>query len=121
MEHVITGVEIPVKDMDRAVQFYSALLAKELQQSEDGPRKTAMLPYQEGQVSFYLTQVEDFEPGPGGPLPYINTGDDLSAMLGRVESAGGKIIMPKTSMGEFSFFATFNDSEGNTIALYSTG
>jgi uncharacterized protein len=40
-------------------------------------------------------------------------------MLGRVENNGGKITMPKTSIGENGFMAHFIDPEGNRIALHS--
>ena len=56
-----------------------------------------------------------------GTLLYLNGGDDLTAPLNRVEEAGGKIIKPKTSIGEHGFMATFRDSEGNRIAIHSQG
>jgi uncharacterized protein len=37
----------------------------------------------------------------------------------RIEEAGGKIVRPKMSIGEFGFVSIFIDSEGNTIGLHS--
>ena len=42
-------------------------------------------------------------------------------MLDRVEGAGGKVVMPKTSIGENGFMALFLDTEGNKVGLHSMG
>ena len=55
----------------------------------------------------------------GRPLIYLDTGQDLTAHLNRVEPAGGSVVEAKTSMGEAGYYATFRDSEGNLLALYS--
>jgi predicted enzyme related to lactoylglutathione lyase len=39
--------------------------------------------------------------------------------LGRIEQAGGRTLVPKTSIGEHGFIAHFIDSEGNRVALHS--
>jgi predicted enzyme related to lactoylglutathione lyase len=52
-------------------------------------------------------------------LVYLNGGDDLSVPLSRVEAAGGKIIVPKTSLGPNGFMAQFLDTEGNKVAFHS--
>ena len=57
---------------------------------------------------------------PVGSLVYLNGNDDLSVMLGRVESAGGKILRGKTQISpDIGYMAVFEDSEGNRIALHS--
>lgn len=121
MGHTVGWVEIPVTDMDRAVKFYAAVLDRPVEKNHDGVRWTALLqPYNPDEVGASLTQVAGFEPNPNGALAYLNAGDDLSVMLNRVEAAGGKVVMPKTLMGEgMGYFATFTDSEGNTLALFS--
>jgi predicted enzyme related to lactoylglutathione lyase len=52
-------------------------------------------------------------------MVYLSGGEDLSAPLGRVEAAGGKVVMPKTSIGEHGFCAMFLDTEGNRVGLHS--
>jgi predicted enzyme related to lactoylglutathione lyase len=54
-----------------------------------------------------------------GSTVYLNGGEDLSHSLAKVEPAGGKIMMPKTSLGENGFMALFIDSEGNKVAFHS--
>lgn len=41
-------------------------------------------------------------------------------MLGRVEKAGGKVVLPKAAITpELGYFAMFTDTEGNRVALHS--
>ena len=51
----------------------------------------------------------------------LNGGDDLSVPLSRVASAGGKILMEKTSIRPNGFMAHFVDREGNKVAFHSMG
>ncbi len=47
-------------------------------------------------------------------------GADLSEPLSRVEGAGGKVLVPKTNIGEgMGYYALFIDSEGNRVGLHS--
>jgi hypothetical protein len=58
-------------------------------------------------------------PNDTGILIYLNAGNDLDGVLGRVELAGGRVIMPKTLISESAgSFALFIDSEGNRLALH---
>jgi predicted enzyme related to lactoylglutathione lyase len=43
----------------------------------------------------------------------------VAAALARVEKAGGKSVMPKTSIGEYGFIGGFVDTEGNRLYLHS--
>jgi len=115
-------IEIPVKDIERALRFYQAVF--ELQPPEistDDVRRASTLAdtTSVGGVGISLTQTENFEPGDKGPLVYLDAGEDLTDHLNRVEPAGGRIIAPKTSMGEGGYYATILDTEGNRLALYS--
>jgi hypothetical protein len=56
-----------------------------------------------------------------GTTVYLDGGNDLSVPLGRVESAGGTVILPKTSIGNNGFIALFIDTEGNKIGFHSLG
>ncbi len=86
---------------------------------ENGPAQMAMFPFAPGIASGALVQSPDSKPSGSGTTVYLNGGNDLSDPLSRVEAAGGKIIMPKTSMGENGFVARFQDTEGNVVALHS--
>jgi predicted enzyme related to lactoylglutathione lyase len=58
-------------------------------------------------------------PNATGVLIYLNAGHELDAVLGRVDAAGGRVIMPRTTISESAgAFALFIDSEGNRLALH---
>jgi hypothetical protein len=44
--------------------------------------------------------------------------DSVDRTLQAIETAGGKVITPKHSIGEWGFMADFADPEGNVIALW---
>jgi uncharacterized protein len=115
-------VEIPVKNIERALRFYQAVFQLEPTEiSTDDVRRTAVLVdnTQTGGAGISLDQTSNFEPSDKGTLVYLDAGADLTEHLGRVEAAGGKIIEQKTSMGTAGFYATIRDTEGNVVALYS--
>lgn len=121
MTNSINWFEIPVTDFARAKKFYETLYGTEIMEMPHPTFKYAMLPadMQNGGVGGGLVQGEGFEPSTKGTLIYLNGGDDLSEPLSKVENAGGKIILPKTSIGPNGFMAHILDTEGNKIALHS--
>ncbi|HMU44145.1 MAG TPA: VOC family protein [Ignavibacteriaceae bacterium] len=121
MKNAINWFEIPVKNFSRAKAFYETLFGAEIQEMAHREMKYGFLPcdMQNGGVGGGIVEGEGFEPSMTGSLVYLNGGDDLSVPLSKVEAAGGKILMPKTSIGENGFMAHFSDTEGNRIALHS--
>ena len=116
-------IEIPVNNIERALQFYQTVFDLEPTEiSTDDMRRIAVLvsTTPEGGVGISLNQTKNFTPGDKGTLVYLAVGEDLNQNLNRVESAGGKIVEPKTSMGEAGNYATIRDTEGNVVALYSS-
>jgi len=121
MTHSINWFEIPVTDFARAKKFYEALFGEEIQEMPHPTMKYGMLPadMQNGGVGGGIVQGEGFEPSTKGTIVYLNGGNDLSTPLSKVEQAGGRILMPKTSIGGNGFMAQFLDTEGNRVALHS--
>ena len=67
-----------------------------------------------------LAHGRGFKPTPDGTKAYLNGGEDLGAVLSRVESAGGKIAVPKMQITpEFGYMGAFIDTEGNWVGLHS--
>lgn len=122
MTNAINWFEIPVTDFDRAKKFYETVLDTQIMEMPFPGGKYGMLPadMMNGGVGGGLVFGPGFEPSDKGTLVYLNGGDDLSFPLSRIELAGGKIILPKTSIGPNGFMAHFIDSEGNKVALHST-
>ncbi len=118
----INWFEIPVIDFERARTFYSAVLGSEVQDHPmpDPNVKYGILPYEPQQsVGGAIMVMDGFKPSAEGVVIYLNGGDDLSEPLSRVEAAGGKVLIPKTGIGENGFMAHFMDTEGNRIAIHS--
>jgi len=56
-----------------------------------------------------------------GPVVNIHV-DDIDAKLKAVEAAGGRIIQPRTEVGEYGLsMALFSDTEGNVMGVYNYG
>lgn len=125
MKNAINWFEIPVKNFDRAKKFYETIMGAEINvmpaMPDMPPMKYGMLPFdmENGGIGGGIMEMEGFEPSDNGALIYLNGGDDLSVPLAKVENAGGKVIMPKTSIGPNGFMAHFTDTEGNKIAFHS--
>lgn len=114
-------IEVPVKDLDRALRFYQTVFQLTPgEATDDGVRRTITLSGDAASPGFSLNQTAGFEPGAQGVLTYLAAGDDLTGHLNRVEAAGGRVMTPKTSMGEMgSYYAIVHDTEGNAFALWS--
>jgi predicted enzyme related to lactoylglutathione lyase len=120
MKNAINWFEIPVTDFTRAKKFYETLFNAEIMEMPFPDGKYGMLPadMQNG-VGGGIVQGEGFVPSQIGTTVYLNGGDDLNIPLAKIEKSGGKVIMPKTSIGENGFMAQFLDTEGNRVALHS--
>jgi uncharacterized protein len=120
--NALNWFEISVSEMGRAKKFYETVFNIEMQQMEMMGMDMAFFPSEEksGKVSGALVQGPMHKPSMDGAKIYFNGNPDLSDALGRVEPAGGKVIMPKTEIGgDNGFFAFFIDTEGNAVALHS--
>ena len=121
MSNAISWFELPTTDLNRAVDFYNQVLQADLQTMDMGGVTMAFFPSSNNGVGGALTHGDGNKPNPEGALVYLNGGDDLETRLSRVEGAGGKVVQPKTSIGENGFFGIFTDTEGNRVAFHSMG
>lgn len=119
--NALNWFEIPALDLDRAVKFYETIFAIEMPRMEMGGAM-AFFPIDmgSGKVGGALMQSPYHKPSADGAVVYLNGNPDLDIVLGRIEAAGGKIVMPKTKItDEIGYMAFFIDSEGNRVALHS--
>jgi predicted enzyme related to lactoylglutathione lyase len=121
--HAINWFEIPVSDFERAKKFYETIFDFQMPESTMGPARMGFLLYdfQNGGRGGAIVHNPDFyTPSANGSLIYLNCEPDLQVNLDRVEKAGGKILTPKTDIGNnLGFWALIQDSEGNRVAFHS--
>ncbi len=112
--------EIPVVEMARARQFYEAVFGYKLEAVEMGPRQMAMFPMEMGIAGTggALVKDEGHTPSHTGTLIYFTVAD-INGALEKVTQNKGKMLVPKTDIGEYGHFAHFEDTEGNRIGLHS--
>lgn len=119
LRHYVSWFEIPVSNLLRAVGFYNFIYGIEMETTEPGGYAMALFPADNG-IGGALVMGEGSVPSETGTLVYLNAGKDLTPILGRVEQAGGRVIMEKTLISEDDgYFALFIDTEGNKLALHS--
>jgi uncharacterized protein len=118
--HQVVWFDIPVRDLDRAIRFYSAVLGVLLRKEQAG-RGVAMaiLPHTGSSIGGCLVQTMDARPSDGGPLLYLNADGRLDAAVAATQIAGGTVLQPKHSIGPEGYRAIVLDTEGNRIALHS--
>ncbi|MDA3942678.1 MAG: VOC family protein [Bacteroidetes bacterium] len=116
MTKLISWVEIPATDFERAVSFYKSVLKLDLQVLDFGSEKMACFPNGEGAISY----APGFKPGKDGALVSLNVEQDLEAAIERIKANKGTIVQPKTKIEAEGkgYFALFIDSEGNKLGLY---
>ena len=119
-KNVVNWFEIPVSDMSRAKKFYESLLGVGLQDLPMQGMQLSSFPMVQGgeYATGALAQSENHVPSANGTTVFFAC-KDVNDQLGRVEGLGGKVVVPKTSIGEYGFIAHVIDSEGNKIALHS--
>ena len=102
--NVINWFEIPVTEMERAIKFYETLFDIKLSRNIFGPLDMAWFPRIEngsGASGSLVRNEKNYRPSSDGVLIYFTSqSGDLNDELGRVETAGGKIILSKTQISE---------------------
>ena len=116
----IVWCDIPVKELDRAIRFYSTVLGATITKEQHEGMTFAVLPCGDGGVSGCLSPArEGNEPSRHGTLIYLNCQGRLDQAIAGVQPNGGKVLQPKHPIGPYGFRAVVLDSEGNRIALHS--
>lgn len=122
LKNAFSWVEIPVLDFARAKKFYSDIYDFQMPETDMGLLKMGFFlsDQQSGGIGGAIVKGEGRMPSKEGTRVYLNGGEDLNAVLNRVELAGGKLIFPKTLVAPgMGYYATFEDTEGNHVSLHS--
>ncbi len=121
--NVVGWFEIPVSNMERAINFYETVLGFNLEQHKFGGFDMAWFPDADkpGSPGSLVHDEKFYKPSRDGVLIYFSSpSGDLKVELDKVESAGGKVLIQKKLISEdIGYMGMFSDTEGNRIALHS--
>jgi predicted enzyme related to lactoylglutathione lyase len=123
--NTLCWTDIPVTDLDRAAEFYSAVLGQEVNKMSEGGMQYGLLPHEEQNASGCLCVGADSagsenKPSQIGPLIYLSVEGRLDDAVKAVRANGGKVLEEKMQIGPHGFRAVIVDSEGNRIAPHSS-
>jgi uncharacterized protein len=119
-KNALNWFELFVNDFSRARKFYEQALNCKLEAAQMEGCEMGMFPCDENNgVGGAITKMEDFKPGPGGTVVYLNVEGQLDNVLQRIPEAGGKILRPRQDISPHGYIAIFEDSEGNVVGLHS--
>ena len=120
--NALNWFEIPATDITRAKKFYETIFNTEMQDmGENMGMKMVSFPVDmTTKVSGGLTQSAMHKPSQDGAVVYLNANPSIQTVLDRIDTAGGKVVMPRTEISpEIGVMAFFIDSEGNKVGLHA--
>lgn len=120
MHTKINWFEIPATDFSRAVKFYESIFDTMLKVETIGGPRMGIFTSADGDSVGCVIQGEQFTPSENGAVLYLDAGRNMDAVLERIGTAGGNIVLPKTELPrQLGYIAHFRDSEGNRVALHA--
>jgi len=132
---IIAWFEIPAINFERAVKFYRESLALQVQIIEFNSTKHGVIRNRHSTPKGSIVEREIVNSGVG-PFIYLRATYDVSTTLENIRNAGGKVIKGKTLIRDqingisskvpfnlidnnVGYFAVFEDTEGNVLAIYN--
>lgn len=117
--NTVCWVDIPVVNLDRAIQFYQSVLDAPVQKIAEHGLEFGLLPHTQDNVSGCLVVMADRQPSKNGSLIYFNVEGRLPQAVNAAQENGGTIVSPIEQIGPYGNRAVIMDTEGNAIALYA--
>lgn len=114
----VVWVDIPVKDLARAMKFYGAVLANKVSKMEFPGGEFGILDHEQGNGGCLVKNDAEVS-ATAGILVYLNVNGRIRDAVALVEQHGGKVVQPTHSIGPHGYRAIILDSEGNRLALHS--
>jgi predicted enzyme related to lactoylglutathione lyase len=116
----IGWADVPARDLDRAIRFYSEVLGVPVPKQEAPGFALGIFPHDDkyGAGGCLFTSEEE-QPVQQGILIYFSVEGRLDEAIAAVEANGGHMLKPRHSIAPHGFRAVILDSEGNRVALHS--
>lgn len=112
-------VEIPTRNLARAVEFYGALFGWAFNEDPVGSPRYSTFSGAGDRSMGALEEQDDVAPHTGGPVTYV-TVDDLDTTCAQVTELGGTVERGKTEIGpDLGSYALVRDLDGNRIGLWA--
>lgn len=120
--NAIGWFDLYVDDLERAAAFYEAVFQQQLTPMGDPTGETRMRAFPANMQAYgaagALVHSAHARPGVGGTLVYFSVAD-CAVEAQRAAAAGGAVVRPRFSIGEFGWVAICRDTEGNLFGLSS--
>ncbi len=110
--------DIPVADLDRAIEFYSRVCAMPVEKQEYDGYAFAVMHHTDGNGGCLVPKPEDITDK--GILVYMNAEGRIREATRLVGEYGGTVVEDVHSIGPHGFRTLLVDSEGNRLALHSS-
>lgn len=114
--------DIYVDDLERAVAFYETVMETKLEAMGDPTGESQMMSFPADMGAYgaggALTKSPHAGPGVGGTIVYFSV-EDCAVEQARVGAAGGQVVQPKFSIGDFGWITLCQDTEGNMFGFNS--
>lgn len=120
----LVWAEIAVQDIERAIEFYTSHFSIDFHREligETGMDMAIITSEDREGAGVALVKHPMMKPTPNGSIVYLHLSDKLTPLVEKVAKAGVKILLPVTPIkdGEVGYISLFEDSEGNTVGLWS--
>ena len=110
--NTVTWWEIPVRSLEKAKTFYTAVFDWNYTPFGEGYEGILV-----GESMIGGLSESSSEPGGDGIRIYVQV-DDMEAVFAKVESNGGAVKTPRTEIGgDMGWWGNFTDPEGRIIGL----
>lgn len=119
MSNRFVWVDIPARDLDRAIAFYAAVFGQAIDKDSGPGFAMGVLPHAGDDVGGCIYVSDEHVPSRNGPLIYLNVEGRLAEAVDAVGRHGGEVLQAVHAIGPHGWRAIVLDSEGNRIALHA--
>ncbi|WP_417706761.1 VOC family protein [Rheinheimera aquimaris] len=109
--------DIPVAELKRAADFYSAVLAVKVDIFSEAGFSFAVIEHSDGNGGCLVPNPADISNK--GVMLYLNVNGRIQDAVAKVNLHGGKVLQAVHAIGPHGFRAVVIDCEGNRVVLHS--
>ncbi len=112
----LVWVELPATDLNRAKDFYEAVLETNLVEDNNGPQTMQMIPSANGAMCGHLYAGKPATAG-DGITAHLAVRGELTDAMDRISTNGGEVLSETISLPSGAFFYA-RDTEGNSLGIF---